>query len=144
MKASLIITVDKGQRIAKAMDELARDQVLVGWPAGQPARKDDNMNPEEFTNAAIGYIAEYGAPEVNIPPRPVLLPGIRDAKDKINKLLGDAARAALDGDQAKKTKTLGWLRRQRCVTRSPWGHSFRLLQLRLPRAGDGAGQGKSP
>lgn len=72
---------------------LPRGEVLVGIPATKTERRDHGI-----TNAALGYIHETGAPEVNIPPRPFLIPGIREAKDRITVHLAHAARLTLEGD----------------------------------------------
>jgi hypothetical protein len=47
------------------------------------------------------YIQSHGSPLWHSPPRPVLEPSIDANKDRISEQLGNAARAALDGDEQK-------------------------------------------
>ncbi|WP_248322030.1 hypothetical protein [Caballeronia sp. Sq4a] len=94
------ITRDKVASVIKAVSDLATKDVLVGIPDSAPERKDG----EPISNAQIGYIQEHGAPAANIPARPFLVPGVRDAQDKIGERLGRGAKAALNGqDQAEQT-----------------------------------------
>ncbi|VXB24879.1 putative bacteriophage protein [Burkholderia sp. 8Y] len=94
------ITRDKVASVIKAVSDLATKDVLVGIPDSAPERKDG----EPISNAQIGYIQEHGAPAANIPARPFLVPGVRDAQDKIGERLGKGAKAALNGqDQAEQT-----------------------------------------
>jgi len=91
------ITKDTVKNSVKQIESLTNKQVLVGIPAEAAARKDD----KEINNAAIGYINEFGRPEANIPPRPHLVPGIKNASSEITKGLKSAGAAALNGDKAK-------------------------------------------
>ncbi|MGH8709731.1 MAG: hypothetical protein ACREVA_00155 [Burkholderiales bacterium] len=74
---------------------MSRDQVLVGIPEEEGRRSDD---PE--TNAAIGYVNEYGSPADNIPPRPFLLPGVEEAAPQVANALGRAVDQAFDSQTA--------------------------------------------
>lgn len=78
--------------VAKSIKKLPQEQVLVGIPAEKAPRDGDEMN-----NAAIGYIMEYGAPDANIPARPWLSSGIREAQPRIVNYLKQAAQGALNG-----------------------------------------------
>lgn len=94
------VTRDRIASVIKAVSDLATKDVLVGIPDSAPERKDD----EPISNAQIGYIQENGAPGANIPARPWLVPGVRDAQDRIADRLGKGAKAALNGqDQADQT-----------------------------------------
>jgi len=83
--------------VIKAVDRLTRRSAYVGIPAVADPRNDGSP----FGNAAIGYTNEMGAPERNLPPRPHLLPGVKEAHDEIVELLRKAGQAALKGDSAK-------------------------------------------
>jgi hypothetical protein len=88
------VTKDLTKEIAKATRELSKTRVMVGIPAIKAARDDG----EPINNAALGYIHENGAPEVNIPARPWLMPGIDTKKEVIEDQLKAAGQAALDGN----------------------------------------------
>lgn len=70
------VVVDNTQKVLSGLRELARSRVMVGIPSDKAGRKEG-----EITNAALGYIHENGAPEVNVPARPHLLPGVRAVQD---------------------------------------------------------------
>jgi hypothetical protein len=78
-------------KLAQALADLQRRRVLIGIPAGEPREGGT------ITNAAIGYINEFGSPAANIPARPHLVPGVQAALPAITKYLQAAARAALTG-----------------------------------------------
>lgn len=77
---------------------LADVEVLVGFPEDTTARQEDSGTTakgkaglgvaSEITNAALGYIHDNGAPEQNIPARPFMAPGIKNAQDAITDKLG--------------------------------------------------------
>src|SRR5882724_12416208 len=69
------VTVDKVKEVQLAIRALANTRVMVGIPSDKAARKG------KINNAQLGYIHEFGAPEVNIPPRPFLVPGVQGAQD---------------------------------------------------------------
>ncbi len=87
----------------KAINQLAKKDVLVGIPDSAPERDDAARSP--LSNAVIGYIQENGSVH-GIPPRPFLIPGVRDAGDKIADTLGRGAIAALDGSAVNAEKAL--------------------------------------
>ncbi len=103
MKIKVDITLDKLGKFTKAISDLAKQQVLVGIPAVQTDRDADDG---PITNAALGYIHENGAPEAGIPPRPFLVPGIKDQEPAIIKYLEQAATAATEGRQDVMQKAL--------------------------------------
>lgn len=96
---SVTVTVDKLAAVGAAVTELAKTRVLVGIPSEKSPRADDEIN-----SAALLYIHEHGAPEAGIPARPTLYPGLKDARDKTNALLGQAGTLALSGDAAASGK----------------------------------------
>jgi len=73
---------------------LASKEVLVGYPAESAARDPVDGKATNLTNAAIGYINENGDPDLNIPARPHLGPGIAKNLEGIEARLQKAARAA--------------------------------------------------
>lgn len=85
------------------VEKLTKQEVLVGIPdenAPRTAEEDEarKASGEPLNNAEIGYISEFGAPESNIPARPVLLPGLASVKDRLGTILGNGARKAISGD----------------------------------------------
>lgn len=70
------VVVDKVGDVLGALGALARSRVMVGIPSDRAGRREG-----EITNAALGYIHENGAPEVHIPARPHLIPGVRAVQE---------------------------------------------------------------
>jgi len=103
MKTGLTLLKDNFNDIVKALNALPVHDVLVGIPE-ENADREKSEGP--ITNAALGYIHENGAPEVNIPARPFLVPGIHAAEPKLVKYMAQAGKAALDGDQGKIDRIL--------------------------------------
>lgn len=103
MRSGVKIKVDKLREISKAVAQAPGTQVLVGVPSNTSRRDDDGP----ITSADLGYIHEFGAPEANIPARPFLYPGIREAKSKVTRYLKQGALAAMDRDFEKMGRALG-------------------------------------
>lgn len=93
MKISVLKVVDGMAKLVEAVAQLRASQVLVGVPA-EEAPRDDN---EPINNAALAYIHNYGSPAANIPARPFMEPGIKAAQDQITDGLKIAARSAIEG-----------------------------------------------
>ncbi|MFG0231753.1 hypothetical protein [Achromobacter sp. 413638] len=85
--------VDRLDSVLASINELVKKQVLVGVPDSAPDREAGPLS-----NAQIGYILEHGSPANNLPPRPHLLPGVQDARPKVEPELKAGCDAALDGD----------------------------------------------
>lgn len=85
--------VDRLGGVLASINELVKKQVLVGVPDSAPDRKEGPLS-----NAQIGYLLEHGLPANNLPPRPHLLPGVQDARPKVEPELQACVNAALDGD----------------------------------------------
>lgn len=85
-------TLSRIDHFEKALKTLSDIQIGVGSPEEEGPRPDSHL-----TNAQIGYIHEHGAPEVGIPARPHLAPGVEAAKEEIQKHMGDAWNAAMEG-----------------------------------------------
>lgn len=56
---------------------LGRKVVLVGIPSDKSGRKGP------INNAVLGYVHEFGSPAAHIPPRPFLIPGVRNASKDV-------------------------------------------------------------
>ncbi len=77
--------------------DLANMEVLAGFPeetTDEHAQRDAD-GEEPITNAALAYIHDNGAPEVNIPQRQFMIPAIEENQDKITNQLVRAARSVL-------------------------------------------------
>lgn len=103
MKSGVTMKQDNLARIAGQIRKLTGLAVLVGIPAEKTDRDGDNSG---MTNAALGYIHENGSPAANIPARPFLAPGIREASPKVTGYFRQAGQAAMDGDQDKVDRCL--------------------------------------
>lgn len=94
-------TVSNSAKVEAALKKLARAHVLVGIPQSTAGRAEG-----EATNSLLGYVHEHGAPDLNIPARPFLRPGIRDQQTGIANYLRQAAHAAVQGDEARMMQAL--------------------------------------
>lgn len=97
-KSGVSITRDNLAKVAKGIKTLADTRVLVGVPA---EKADNRTGPGKINNAALAYIHDNGAPEVGIPARPFMGPGIKAVNSQIQSSLRVAAAAAADGNLAK-------------------------------------------
>jgi len=93
----------------RAIDQMASNEVLVGFPEASTDRKpeDSEDGPKDLTNAALGYIHDNGAPEANIPARPFMVPGIAAAKSKITKIAKHMGQAALNAKEPQEAISQG-------------------------------------
>lgn len=104
---------DLAETMFRRIEALTSSKVLVGVPEETAGRKASAMggvgvgplddSPSGGTviddnNAAIAYIQNFGAPELRIPPRPFLVPGVRNAFDRITSIFRKVARDALNGN----------------------------------------------
>lgn len=97
MRDGVEITADHLQDVVKAIHRLTGQEILVGVPQANTARRNDDNT--SITNAEIGYIMETGSPAMNIPARPFLVPGVEAVQKDVTKQLEKAAHAALDSTQ---------------------------------------------
>lgn len=106
--------VDRLKQVLQSINGLVDQQVLVGVPDSTAGRKDDGA---PLSNAEIGYIQENGAPEINLPARPHLVPGVAAAQPKTLPQLQKGVEAALDGDidGAKRQLSMAGLAAQSSV-----------------------------
>jgi hypothetical protein len=92
VRTGLTIVRNNFAKVSKAIDGLGRSRVMVGVPSDKASRSGATIN-----NAALAYIMENGAPEVNIPPRPFLKPGVASVQPQIAEGLRKAGKFALEG-----------------------------------------------
>ena len=84
-------------KIEAAFKQLTRTRVLVGVPSGSRRDPEPGEKGTPPNNGVIGYIMEMGDPEMNIPARPFLRPGVRAALPEIRKGMHAAVVSALSG-----------------------------------------------
>lgn len=100
MKPSIKVTSDFTDQVNKILSKFKRDAVLVGVPETDTKRKED----EPINNATILAMNQFGVDELNIPPRPIMSIGIKNAQEEISEQFKLAAKNALfDGPSALTT-----------------------------------------
>lgn len=108
MPKNIKVTIDRVPQIARSLRALAEQRVMVGVPGDKAGRKPE-AGEGPINNAALMKIHEDGAPEVNIPARPVVGPTIKDSKATILAGLELAGDKALTGDTPGMMKALNAL-----------------------------------
>lgn len=93
MKSGASVQADRLAATVANIRALAEKQVMVGIPQTKTERNGE----ERLTNAEIAYIQTNGAPEINLPARPFIQPGIEKQKAQIADELKATATDALDG-----------------------------------------------
>ena len=74
---SVKVTKDNTDALVKAVRSLTSKEWLIGIPATKGVdRQKEEGEKLPLNNALLGYIHEFGEPDRNIPPRPVLVPGV--------------------------------------------------------------------
>lgn len=101
------VTSDFTKQFNEVIKKFQHDQVLVGIPKEDDARKEEGES-DPIGNAALLAMNEFGSPMNNIPPRPVMAIGIRNAQDEIAKQFKLCAQQVLAG-VVKGTSTLSAL-----------------------------------
>lgn len=86
-----VITKDFTTDVNNIIKGFKRDSVLVGIPEEKTERKED----APINNATLLAINNFGSPANNIPPRPVMEIGIRNARQEITDEYKKGAVAAL-------------------------------------------------
>lgn len=90
---SVQVVFDHSGKIVDSIKKMISRAVYVGIPSDKP---DNNRKPpDKIKNAALGAIHEYGSPKKNIPPRPFLMPAVRDQEEHIGKILRETAIATI-------------------------------------------------
>lgn len=84
--------ISRTPALMKALRALERKRVMVGVPEETASRPGDGISI-----AALGYLFEYGAPEINMPARPHLRPGIQRVTAQIRTVMRAGAKAAVAG-----------------------------------------------
>jgi phage gpG-like protein len=97
VKVKITTSVDNTRQLTEALHELERNQVLIGIPAEKAPRTGAAAKGAPINNAALGYIHNFGMPSKNLPARPFLEPGIKNAEEEITTRMGMAAQGALAG-----------------------------------------------
>lgn len=87
---------DKSSQVAQNLIELSQTRVMAGVPADKAGRDETEGQP--INNATLMYIHEHGAPEANIPARPVLGPAMETIRGQVLGMLKKAAEFAGQGD----------------------------------------------
>jgi hypothetical protein len=90
-KPTLKITSDFTKDFNQIVSKFKRDAVLVGIPEEDATRKAD----APINNAALLAINNFGSEKMNIPPRPVMDIGIRNAQPEIVEAMKNACKFAL-------------------------------------------------
>ncbi|GJD47005.1 hypothetical protein AFCDBAGC_4890 [Methylobacterium cerastii] len=103
---------DLTYELERTLRDLASMEVVVGIPAEAGTHADSGL-----TNAALGYIHEFGAPEANIPARPFLFPGIERIQDKIADKLAKGGARAVEATVASGNRTTGKAEGQKALQR---------------------------
>lgn len=100
----LKVSVDRVAAIRDSIRELAKLEVLVGFPRENADRKSEpGEPPSPITNAALGYIHDNGAPEQNIPARPFMRPGMERVKPWVTGRLMAIAKTSMKKPGALNT-----------------------------------------
>ncbi|MEN6629824.1 MAG: hypothetical protein ABFC42_09275 [Sulfuricella sp.] len=97
-----VVKVDKLAQVVRGISSLMKKDVLVGVPDSTTGRTDG----EGMNNATLAYIHDNGSPAANIPARPFMRPGIKNAEKPIASQMKKAATATLDGKQKEADKAL--------------------------------------
>jgi hypothetical protein len=90
---TLKVTKDFTKDFNETIKRFKDDAVLIGIPADNTERNGDKEEP--IGNAAILAINHFGSEEAHIPPRPVLIIGIRNAKEDIAAIFKEGMKTVL-------------------------------------------------
>lgn len=90
------VTIDKVANLAKSLEVLASVRVMAGVPSTKAVRTSEKA---PINNAQLMYIHENGAPEANIPARPVVHPAIKEVQPHLIAIFETAATQALAGNK---------------------------------------------
>lgn len=98
--AKVIKTIDHTADLLRSIKYLSDRHTLVGVPAEKAPRDAKGAKGTPINNATIAYIQNYGSPAANIPARPFMEPGIKNAEAQIAEQMKKASTAAGNGDQS--------------------------------------------
>lgn len=79
----LKVIFDGTEKFKKGLSALMGLDVLVGIPEQANERKEDDEEFDGMSNAAIGYVQEFGSDIAGIPPRPHLIPGVKKVASEV-------------------------------------------------------------
>jgi hypothetical protein len=97
------VVKDRVATLQKAIAALVGTKVMVGIPMDST---NNTRNDGPIGNAAIGYIQETGAPEINLPARPFLVPGVQSIEGEIIARLKTIGEDGLSGKASAITRGL--------------------------------------
>ena len=103
-KPQIKVNFDKTRQITEGMRAAASMRVMAGVPAAKGLRTEED-GQAGINNAGLMFIHEYGAPEANIPARPVVHPAVASIRKEIIQALRSAGLAALEG-RVKKVEQI--------------------------------------
>ncbi len=103
MKDGVHLVKDRTSALIEATRGLTKQEVLVGVPGETNFKGREAGEP---SNAALAYVHDNGAPEANIPARPFMRPGMKQAQKAIVAQLESAGKAGIAGDSVKVTARL--------------------------------------
>lgn len=113
MAPGLKVTKDRTKDLLRDVRTLTQRAVLVGIPddagpgeVGPQSTGNVRRESGEPSNAQLGYLHENGSPANNLPARPFLVPGVRNAQKQVEHRLKAAARAALEGETGRMNRNL--------------------------------------
>lgn len=90
----VVVEEDNTKKFIDALEALGKAEVLIGIPDTAANRSDGAIS-----NAALGYIHEFGSPINNIPARPFLVPGVTNSRDQWLPRMEKAGQAAMNYDE---------------------------------------------
>lgn len=103
-KSGVVTVIDNMAQLVEGIRLLGTLHPMVGIPEDKTDRDEDDpqhdshkSGEQSIGNAALLYIHDQGAPEVGIPQREVMRPGVKNATPEIEHRLVLAGKAALDG-----------------------------------------------
>lgn len=91
---------DRTHKLHQAIRGILKMEVYVGIPQAEDSARG------KVSNAELLFIHTNGSPLKHIPARPVIEPAIEDDKEIISEFLGDALKAALDGNKTLANRFL--------------------------------------
>lgn len=94
-KTGVTVSKDFTKDFKAIIDRFKNDDVLVGIPEEKTPRKDGSIN-----NATLLAINNFGSPANNIPARPVMQIGIKNAQEDVAGEFRKAAQTVLKEGQA--------------------------------------------
>jgi hypothetical protein len=93
------ILFDGTKKFQETMKALAVSDVLVGIPEQANERKAEDEF-DNMSNAAIGYVQEFGSDLAGIPPRPHLVPGVKNVEKEVAEEFKHAAQKSFSDPSA--------------------------------------------